>query len=122
MSDFKAKDIFRASGSSLLRVSNSHVENDRNKILAGRSLSPLLLVRASAHDAVIIAEGYHRLLMPLLPLRAKARRWASVLSEWQRIVTWNRAWSRRWGSPLKGGLLSRNSIVRLGRFQAFVIV
>src|SRR5450631_1061239 len=59
MASFKAKDIFRASGLSLLGVSNSHVEKDRSKILAGQSLSPLLLVRASAHDAVIIADGYH---------------------------------------------------------------
>ncbi len=29
---FKAKDIFRASSLSLLGVSNSHVETDRNKI------------------------------------------------------------------------------------------
>ena len=58
---YKAKDIFRASGLSLLGVSNSHVERDREKVLAGQSLSPLLLVRASAHDAVIIADGYHRM-------------------------------------------------------------
>ena len=61
ISSFKAKDIFRASGLSLLGVSNSHVEKDRNKINAGQSLSPLLLVRASAHDAVLVADGYHRL-------------------------------------------------------------
>src|ERR1700730_8926847 len=46
VSKFKAKDIFRASGLSLLGISNSHVEHDRKKILAGKSLSPLLLVRA----------------------------------------------------------------------------
>ena len=32
VSEFKAKDIFRASGLSLLGVSNSHVEKDRTKI------------------------------------------------------------------------------------------
>jgi hypothetical protein len=37
--EFKAKDIFRASGLSLLGVSNSHVKKDRKKILAGLSLS-----------------------------------------------------------------------------------
>ena len=36
---FKAKDIFRASGLSLLGTSNSHVEKDREKISAGRKLS-----------------------------------------------------------------------------------
>ena len=58
---FKAKDIFRASGLSLLGVSNSHVEKDRNKILAGKKLSPLLLVRDEANGKVIIADGYHRM-------------------------------------------------------------
>jgi hypothetical protein len=32
---FKAKDIFRASGLSLLGISNSHVEADRRKIRGG---------------------------------------------------------------------------------------
>lgn len=58
---FKAKDIFRASGLSLLGVSNSHVEKDRRKIGAGKPLSPLLLVRAPEHGKVVIADGYHRL-------------------------------------------------------------
>jgi hypothetical protein len=61
MSEFKAKDIFRASGLSLLGVSNSHVEKDRKKILAGHKLSPLLLVRDKANGKVIIADGYHRM-------------------------------------------------------------
>lgn len=60
ISKFKAKDIFRASELSLLGVSNSHVEKDRAKILAGRKLSPLLLVRSQGMK-VIIADGYHRL-------------------------------------------------------------
>jgi hypothetical protein len=58
---FKAKDIFRASGLSLLGVSNSHVDRDRSKIAAGTALSPLLLVRDTANGRVIIADGYHRL-------------------------------------------------------------
>ncbi len=61
MSGFKAKDIFRASSLSLLGVSNSHVEKDRKKILAGHALSPLLLVRDKANGKVVIADGYHRL-------------------------------------------------------------
>ena len=60
-SQFKAKDIFRASGLSLLGVSNYHVEKDRKKILAGKLLSPLLLVRDERNAKVIIADGYHRL-------------------------------------------------------------
>ena len=58
---FKAKDIFRASGLSLLGISNEHVEKDRKKIRDGKPLSPLLLVRDEAHGKVVIADGYHRL-------------------------------------------------------------
>jgi hypothetical protein len=58
---FKAKDIFRASGLSLLGVSNLHVEADRQKIAAGKGLSPILLVRDPALGRVIVADGYHRL-------------------------------------------------------------
>ncbi len=58
---FKAKDIFRASGLSLLGISNSHVEKDRRKIRDGTRLSPLLLVRDAARGKVIIADGYHRM-------------------------------------------------------------
>jgi hypothetical protein len=61
MTAFKAKDIFRASGLSLLGISNGHVEKDRKKIASGKELSPLLLVRDTAHGRVIIADGYHRL-------------------------------------------------------------
>ncbi len=61
ISHFKAKDIFRASGLSLLGISNSHVEKDRRKILAGKGLSPLLLVRHAALGKVVVADGYHRL-------------------------------------------------------------
>ena len=58
---FKAKDIFRASGLSLLGISNLHVERDRARIRAGQKLSPLLLVRAADRSRVIVADGYHRL-------------------------------------------------------------
>ena len=61
MSGFKAKDIFRASGLSLMGISNLHVEKDRKKILAGKTLSPLLLVRDGTHGKVIVADGYHRM-------------------------------------------------------------
>jgi hypothetical protein len=61
ISQFKAKDIFRASGLSLLGISNAHVEKDQAKITSGQKLSPLLLVRDSVNGKVIIADGYHRL-------------------------------------------------------------
>ena len=44
ISEFKAKDIFRASGLPLLGISNPHVEKDQKKMESGRELSPLLLV------------------------------------------------------------------------------
>jgi len=61
MTSFKAKDIFRASGLSLLGISNSRVERDRKKIQDGKLLSPLLLVRDTANGKVVIADGYHRM-------------------------------------------------------------
>jgi hypothetical protein len=61
VTQFKSKDIFRASGLSLLGVSNHFVEKDREKILEGRKLSPILLVRDTANGRVIVADGYHRL-------------------------------------------------------------
>lgn len=61
MSSFKAKDIFRASGLSLLGISNAYVKKDQRKIEKGLKLSPLLLVRESVLGKVIIADGYHRL-------------------------------------------------------------
>jgi hypothetical protein len=61
LTQFKAKDVFRASQLSLLGVSNSHVAKDSKKINAGVQLSPLLLVRDGANGRVIVADGYHRL-------------------------------------------------------------
>ena len=61
VTQFKAKDIFRASRLSLLGISNSHVEKDRKKIRKGVALSPLLLVRDTENGKVVIADGYHRL-------------------------------------------------------------
>ena len=61
ISEFKAKDIFRASGLSLLGISNSHVEKDQQKLQSEDDLSPLLLIRDSVNGKVVIADGYHRL-------------------------------------------------------------
>lgn len=61
VSGFKAKDIFRASGLSLLGISNFEVERDRKKIESEEPLSPLLLVRDTVNGKVVIADGYHRL-------------------------------------------------------------
>ena len=61
VSTSKAKDIFRASGLSLLGISNSHVDKDRKKIEDGQPLSPILLIRDEHNGKVIIADGYHRM-------------------------------------------------------------
>lgn len=61
MTEFKAKDIFRASRLPLLGISNYHVKKDRRKIKSGESLSPLLLIRDDKNGTVVIADGYHRL-------------------------------------------------------------
>ncbi|WP_425323507.1 hypothetical protein AAE485_13815 [Acidithiobacillus ferriphilus] len=61
MTNFLAKDIFRASGLSLLGVSNSHVQKDIKKVRKGIPLSPLLLARDQLASRLIIADGYHRL-------------------------------------------------------------
>jgi hypothetical protein len=58
---YQAKDIFRASGLSLLGISNERVKKDQRKIRSGDKLSPLLLIRDPASGKVIIADGYHRL-------------------------------------------------------------
>ena len=60
-SEFKAKDIFRASGLRLLGIGNSHVKKDQQKIESGRAVSPLLLTRDPANGKAVIADGYHRL-------------------------------------------------------------
>jgi hypothetical protein len=60
MTSFKAKDIFRSSGLSLLGISNGHVEKNTEKLKSGIRLSPLLLVRDDRQRRLIIADGYHR--------------------------------------------------------------
>jgi hypothetical protein len=61
MTSFKAKDIFRSSGLSLLGISNGHVERNTEKLQAGIRLPPVLLVRDDRQRRLIIADGYHRL-------------------------------------------------------------
>jgi hypothetical protein len=61
MSEYAAKDIFRASGLPMLGVSNSHVEKDRSLIILNEKLSPLLMYRDGIASKLVIADGYHRL-------------------------------------------------------------
>lgn len=60
-SAFKAKDILRASGLSLLPINNARVERNREKIASGDELSPILLVRDTDRGKVVLVDGYHRL-------------------------------------------------------------
>ncbi|MBV9009589.1 MAG: hypothetical protein JO354_10560 [Verrucomicrobia bacterium] len=59
--EFQAKDILRASGLPLLMPTDSKVKDNHEKILAGKKISPLLLVRHACSGRVIIADGYHRM-------------------------------------------------------------
>ncbi len=61
VAQYKADNVFQASGLSLLDVSNYHVKKDRKKIKKGESLSPLLLIADQPIGKVIIADGYHRM-------------------------------------------------------------
>ncbi|MFF2213879.1 hypothetical protein [Streptomyces antibioticus] len=54
----KAKDIMRASGVDLLPADNLHVRKNIEKVMRGKKLSPVLLVRRP--EGLIIADGYHR--------------------------------------------------------------
>jgi hypothetical protein len=58
----KAKDLLRASRLPLLPADNKHVAGDVAKAAAGKSLSPVLLVRGELREdiALQIADGYHR--------------------------------------------------------------
>ena len=52
MTEFAAKDIFRASGLSLLGISDSHVEKDRAQIARDEKLSPLVAVQGQSERQV----------------------------------------------------------------------
>ena len=53
MMEFAAKDISRASGLSLLGISDSHVEKDRAQIARNEKLSPVLLYRDKANLSAV---------------------------------------------------------------------
>ncbi|QLY30984.1 hypothetical protein [Nocardia huaxiensis] len=58
----KAKDLLRASQLDLATPDNPYVRRDLEKILAGKALSPILVVRGDFRKGVplTIADGYHR--------------------------------------------------------------
>ena len=61
MTEFKAKDIFRASRLPLLKGDNYHVTKNFDKIENGERIYPILLVRGARQELLHIADGYHRL-------------------------------------------------------------
>jgi disulfide oxidoreductase YuzD len=61
ISEFAAKDIFRASQLPMLSITDSHVEKYRSLIILKQPVSPLLLCRDPARGKLVIADGYHRL-------------------------------------------------------------
>lgn len=61
VSEYFAKDIFRASGTALSDVQAFDWTKQHNEIAAGKALSPILLVRQGDGKPLIIADGFHRL-------------------------------------------------------------
>ncbi len=55
---YKAKDLLRAAGLTLLPLDDPEVAKDLAKVNAGTKLSPVLLVRG---DPLWVADGYHRI-------------------------------------------------------------
>jgi len=55
---FMAKDLFRASGLTLLGDDDHEVIKDLHKVKSGEMLSPVLLVRGTP---LWVADGYHRI-------------------------------------------------------------
>lgn len=77
----RAKDILRAARLTLLAPDNPHVRSDLDKISHGKKLSPILLVRGSASDALQVADGYHRVCASYLtdentPIPCRLVSWA----------------------------------------------
>ncbi len=60
-SEYDGRDVLRAARLPLLAAGESIVKEQREKILAGKKISPLLLVRHPNSARTIVADGYHRL-------------------------------------------------------------
>lgn len=57
---WKAKDLLRAARVPCLPRSDPHVATDLQKIVRGKALAPVLLVRGTLDRPLVIADGYHR--------------------------------------------------------------
>lgn len=59
--EFVAKDILRAAGLPVLPPDRSpEVQAKVDKVLAGESISPILLVSRPQMHGLVVADGYHR--------------------------------------------------------------
>ena len=61
MAEFAAKDILRASGTSILYIQAFDWSQHQKKLHDGTALAPILLIRQENGGQLIIADGFHRL-------------------------------------------------------------
>ena len=61
MSEYAARDIFRASGTPMSEVQAFDWSKQQKEIAQGKPLSPILLVRQDNGGHLIIADGFHRM-------------------------------------------------------------
>jgi hypothetical protein len=61
MAQYAAKDILRASGTSILYIEAFDWSKHQKELTAGKPLAPILLVRQENGGSLIIADGFHRL-------------------------------------------------------------
>jgi hypothetical protein len=61
MAQYAAKDILRASGTSILYIEAFDWSKHQKEVTAGKPLAPILLVRQDNGGPLIIADGFHRL-------------------------------------------------------------
>ncbi len=59
--EYLAKDILRASGTSLLELQAFDWTKQHDEIRNGTPLSPILLIRREKANRIVVADGFHRL-------------------------------------------------------------
>lgn len=63
VSHYRVNDLLRAAGLTLLPMTDERVKGDIAKVVAGKALSPVLIVRGDIATGrkLTIADGYHRI-------------------------------------------------------------
>jgi hypothetical protein len=61
MAEYAAKDILRASGTSILYIKAFDWSKHEKSLSDGKPLAPILLVRQSNSGPLLVADGFHRL-------------------------------------------------------------